>query len=576
MQPVRQRRWTLRAQSPAPYLVLQLAESLQVSELLATILCQRGYSTSADAQLFLHSVLTTLPDPELLPDMDKACQRLQEALNSGEKISVHGDYDVDGVSGCTLLVEALRAFGGLVDYHIPLRLIEGYGLSADAIRRAAQQGCRLIISVDCGVSAHAEARLAQQLGIDLIITDHHQPGDTLPPVLALVNPQLAASRYPYACLAGVGVAFMVLVALRKRLRDSGYFESRSEPDLRHSLDLVALGTIADIAPLTGVNRTLVKTGLRLLEKGDRPGVAALKKVAGVSAVNSGTVGFQLAPRLNAAGRLEDAALGVKLLLGDENINPQAVAHQLDQFNQERQSLEQQVLADAITRVEDGPQERRSIVLAGTDWHSGVIGIVASRLVERYHRPTFLIAVENGVGKGSGRSIKGFDLYQALKDCGDLLDGYGGHTMAAGLTISESQLENFSQRFEQVAGARLTDELCTPAIEHDGECRLDLWSVAAVQELQALEPFGVGNPQPLFLSRRCTVKNCSLVAEKHLKFHVEQQGILMSAIAFGCSERFADCSGEVDILYRPQLNVWRGHTKVQIQVVDFCRAGGGQG
>lgn len=573
MQPVRQRRWTLRAHSPPPQLVLQLVESLQISELLATILCQRGYSTSADAQLFLHSVLTTLPDPELLPDMEMACQRLQKALQAGEKISVHGDYDVDGISGCTLLVETLRAFGGLVDYHIPLRLIEGYGLSADAIRQAAEQGCRLIMSVDCGVSAHAEARLAQQLGIDLIITDHHQPGTTLPPALALVNPQLAASRYPYAALAGVGVAFMVLVALRKRLRDSGYFQSRSEPDLRHSLDLVALGTIADIAPLTGVNRTLVKTGLRLLEKGNRSGVAALKMVAGVSAVNSGTVGFQLAPRLNAAGRLEDAALGVKLLLGDKDINLQAVAQQLDQFNQERQALEKKVLADAMTRVEADPQQRRSIVLASSDWHSGVIGIVASRLVERYHRPTFLIALDKGVGKGSGRSIKGFDLYQALKECGDLLDGYGGHTMAAGLTITESQLENFSRRFEQVAAARLTDELCTPSIEHDGECRLDLWSVAAVQELQALEPFGVGNPQPLFLSRRCTIKNCSLVAEKHLKFDVEQQGTLMSAIAFGCSERFVDCSGEVDILYRPQLNVWRGHTKVQMQVVDFCRAGG---
>ena len=573
MQPVRQRRWTLRAHPPAPQLVLQLAESLQISELLATILCQRGYSTSADAQLFLHSVLTTLPDPELLPDMDKACQRLQEALQSGEKISVHGDYDVDGISGCALLVEALRAFGGHVDYHIPLRLIEGYGLSAAAIRQAAAQGCELIISVDCGISAHAEARLAQELGIDLIITDHHQPGDTLPPAIALVNPQLSTNRYPYVHLAGVGVAFMLLVALRKRLRDSGYFQGRSEPDLRHSLDLVALGTIADIAPLTGVNRTLVTTGLRLLEKGNRSGVAALKMVAGVSSVNSGTVGFQLAPRLNAAGRLEDAALGVKLLLGDEDINLQAVAQQLDQYNQERQTLEKKVLADAIARVEADPQQRRSLVLASSDWHSGVIGIVASRLVERYHRPTFLIALDKGVGKGSGRSIKGFDLYQALKDCADLLEGYGGHTMAAGLTVAEHKLADFSQRFEQVASARLTDELCTPSIEHDGECRLDLWSVAAVQELKALEPFGVGNPQPLFLSCRCTVKNCSLVAEKHLKFDVEQQGNILSAIAFGCSERFADCSGEVDILYRPQLNVWRGNTKVQIQVVDFCRAGG---
>jgi single-stranded-DNA-specific exonuclease len=365
---------------------------------------------------------------------------------------------------------------------------------------------------------------------------------------------------------------MLLVALRKRLRDTGYFQHAKEPDLRHALDLVALGTIADIAPLTGVNRTLVKTGLRLLDKEIRPGVAALKKVAGVSSVTSGSVGFQLAPRLNAAGRLEDAALGVKLLLGEAEIDVQAVAQQLDLFNQQRQALEKKVLADAISRVESAPQEHRSIVLASADWHSGVIGIVASRLVERYHRPTFLIALDNGVGKGSGRSIKGFDLYQALKECGALLEGYGGHTMAAGLTIAEAQLEAFSQRFEEVAGARLTDELCTPAIEHDGECLLGFWSIAAVEELSVLEPCGVGNPQPLFLSRHCTVKSCSLVAEKHLKFDLEQQGAVLSAIAFGCGERLSECSGDVDVLYRPQINHWRGTSKVQIQVVDFCQVG----
>lgn len=573
MLPVRQRRWTLRAHTPAPHLVLQLAESLQVSQLLAAILCRRGYTTSAAARLFLQSALALLPDPDLLPDMKKACQRLQVALESGEKISVHGDYDVDGISGCALLVEALRAFGGQVDYHIPLRLTEGYGLSADAIRQAVAQGCQLVVSVDCGISAHAEARLAQELGVDLIITDHHQPGNTLPPAVALVNPQLPTNRYPYTQLAGVGVAFMLLVALRKRLREDGYFNHREEPDLRHLLDLVALGTIADIAPLSGVNRILVKAGLQLLEKGERGGVAALKKVSGVTAVTSGSVGFQLAPRLNAAGRLENAALGVKLLLGEAGIDVGEVAQQLDHFNQERQAIEKKVLADAIAQVEADPQERRSIVLASADWHAGVIGIVASRLVERYHRPTFLISLDKGVGKGSGRSIKGFDLYLALKDCGDLLDGYGGHTMAAGLTVAEHRLVDFSRRFEQIASERLTDELCMPAIEHDGECFLDLWSVAAVQELQALEPFGIGNPQPLFLSCRCTVKNCFLVGEKHLKFDVEQQGSRLSAIAFGCSERFDDCAGEVDILYRPQLNVWRGDTKVQIQVVDFCRAGG---
>ena len=568
MQPIRQRRWQLRADASALPSAHKLADSLNISPFLARILCQRGYDTFAKASVFLESRLSSLPDPDLLPDMDKACRRLQKALLSGEKITVHGDYDVDGISGCALLVEVLRTFGGNVSYHIPLRLKDGYGLSADAIRQSAQDGCRLIVTVDCGISARAEAQLAQDLGVDLIVTDHHQPGHELPVAVALVNPHLDSNRFPYPDLAGVGVAFFMLIALRKRLRQSDYFSHGNEPDLRHSLDLVALGTIADIAPLTGVNRILVTAGLNLLEKRPRPGIAALKSVAGVTSVNSGVVGFRLAPRLNAAGRLEDAALGVQLLLGEKGAALEPVAQQLDHFNQERQALEKKVLDEAIELIEQDKSQCSSIVLASPAWHSGVIGIVASRLVERYHRPTFLIALENGIGKGSGRSIKGYDLYRALQECGDLLDGYGGHTMAAGLTVKEESLAAFAQRFEAVAQARLTDDMYQPTSEYDHECSLDLWSVKLVQELAALEPFGVGNPHPVFVSRGCRVNNCSLVAEKHLKFFVAQKDVTLPAIAFGSAERFAECFGLLDILYRPQINHWRGNTQVQMQIVDF--------
>lgn len=570
MQPIRHRRWQLRAGRPAQASVQKLADSLSVSRFLAQILCQRGYDTVADASIFLEPRLSSLPDPDLLPDMGKACQRLQQALLGGEKITVHGDYDVDGISGCALLVEVLRSFGANVHYHIPLRLKDGYGLSADAIRQAAQDGCRLIISVDCGISAHDEARLAHDLGMDLIVTDHHQPGAELPVATALVNPHLVGNRFPYPELAGVGVAFFLLIALRKRLRETGYFAPGNEPDLRQSLDLVALGTIADISPLTGVNRTLVTAGLNLLEKKPRPGISALKHVAGVSSINAGVVGFRLAPRLNAAGRLEDAALGVELLLGEQGLALESVAQQLDRFNQERQALERKVLDEAIERIERSEDPCSSIVLASSAWHPGVIGIVASRLVERYHRPTFLIALDNGIGKGSGRSIRGFDLYRALQECDDLLDGYGGHTMAAGLTVKEVTLHAFAQRFEAVARDCLTDAMCLPIIEYDHECPLDLWSVDLVQELTALGPFGAGNPQPQFVSRGCQVRNCALVAQRHLKFSLVQQGIILPAIAFGCAERLNECSGMLDILYRPQINHWRGNTQVQLQIVDFCR------
>ncbi|MFO7766352.1 MAG: single-stranded-DNA-specific exonuclease RecJ [Pelovirga sp.] len=572
MLPIRHRRWQLRADAPLLSSADKLADSLNISPFLARVLCQRGYDSIAGASRFLEPKLSSLPDPDLLPDMDKACRRLQTALSAGEKIIVHGDYDVDGISGCALLVEVLRSLGGDVSYHIPLRLKDGYGLSADAVHQAAQDGCRLIVSVDCGISACAEALLARELGVDLIVTDHHQPGHELPVATALVNPHLDSNQFPYPDLAGVGVAFFMLIGLRKRLRQSHYFSSGGEPDLRHCLDLVALGTIADIAPLTGVNRTLVTAGLKLLEKRPRPGIAALKRVAGVTSVNSGVVGFRLAPRLNAAGRLEDAALGVQLLLGEQADALESLAQQLDRCNLERQALEKKVLDQAIGRIEEDTNQSSSIVLASSDWHSGVIGIVASRLVERYHRPTFLIALEDGIGKGSGRSIRGYDLYQALKECDDLLNGYGGHTMAAGLTINEANLTAFRQRFEAVVRARLTADMYLPTLEYDDECSLDLWSVNQVQELTVLGPFGAGNPQPQFVSRGCQVNYCTIVAEKHLKFSVVQKDVTLSAIAFGCADRLAECSGTLDILYRPLINQWRGSTQVQIQVIDFCQAG----
>jgi len=568
MKPVTEKQWRLRADEPAAEQVSQLAQNLGVQSLTARALLLRGIASVEQGESFLHARLGALPDPDLLPDMVIACSRLEQALLRGEKIAVHGDYDVDGITGCSLLVETLQDLGAQVDYHIPLRLKDGYGLSADAIRQASDRDCQLIVSVDCGVSAHAEADLASELGVDLIITDHHQPPEELPICLALVNPHLSGSRFPWKDLAGVGVAFFLLLGLRRRLRENGYFTDRSEPDLRRGLDLVALGTIADIVPLGGVNRILVRAGLELLEQGIRPGVAALKKVAEVKQVSCGVVGFRLAPRLNAAGRLEDAALGVKLLLGTDLDETQELAEQLDGFNRERQQIEQQTFEQAIVALAELSDEMSSIVLADERWHSGVIGIVASRLVERYHRPTVLIALEGGQGKGSCRSVSGVHLFQALQECAEPLTGFGGHAMAAGLSVTEENLPAFTDAFEQVIKQAVSEDTLLPSISHDGECRLTELSMAQIIELETLTPFGAGNPQPTFFSRGCRVFSPRILGDKHLKFDVEQDRIRLGCIAFGMGELYDQLSGFVDLLYRPGINSWRGQDSGQLQIVDI--------
>ncbi len=569
MEPVNSKVWQWRADQPSPGLVAHMAQALQVQPLTAQALLLRGIDTPELGRDFLLARLSTLPDPDLLPDMAIACGRLEQALLHGEKIAVHGDYDVDGITGCGLLVETLRNMGGKIDYHIPLRMKDGYGLSADAIRQAQAAGCELIVSVDCGVSAHAEADLAAELGIDLIITDHHQPPDQLPACLALINPHLPNCRFPFKDLAGVGVAFFLLIGLRRRLRENSYFSRHPEPDLRLGLDLVALGTIADMVPLSGINRILVRAGLELLEQGVRPGVTALKRVAEVKQVSCGAVGFRLAPRLNAAGRLEDAALGVKLLLGEDRQESQELAQLLDSYNRERQQLEQQTLEQAIALLpEQAAEDAYAIVLADERWHSGVIGIVASRLVERYHRPTVLIALDGQQGKASARSIKGFHLFQGLQGCAEWLHGFGGHAMAAGLSITAENIVPFRRQFNALAKEQLDEKDLIPLAAHDGEIDLTELSMAQVEDLTRLNPFGIGNPQPSFMTRRCRVLAPRILGEKHLKFEVEQNGFRLDCIAFGMAERFEQLCGDIDLLYRPGLNEWRGRCSVQLQIADF--------
>lgn len=569
MQPITVRRWQERFEPADPALLRAFVAELQVENLTAQLLTSRCAGDLTIARSFLDSRLKNLPDPFLLSNMDMAAGRLVAAITAREKIAIHGDYDVDGISGTALLVEGLRACGAEVDFFIPLRLRDGYGLSADHLRQAVAAGARVAVSVDCGISAVAEAEYARELGLDLIITDHHQPPTTLPAAYAIINPHLPDSSYPDLDLAGVGVAFMLLVALRNRLRMIGAFSTHPEPDLRTSLDLVALGTIADVVPLRGVNRILTRIGLDIINQGRRPGLQALCTVAGLRQATCGNVAFSLAPRLNAAGRLEDATLGVELLLTRDRRRGEELAQQLDAFNRERQGVEQQVLSEAIRCVEAGAEDKYSIVLAGDGWHPGVIGIVASRLVERYHRPTVLIALDGERGKGSARSIRNLHLYEILQKCSADLEGYGGHAFAAGLSIASDRMKSFAAAFESAAADVLTSEDLLPTLLYDCEVLIEDLTLTALDDLQQLSPFGAGNPEPLLLLRHARAQQVSPCGAGHLKFSIRQGGSSLPCIAFSVPSVWLEyLPTEIDLLVSLQKNEWQGRVSLQLRVKDI--------
>jgi len=502
--------------------------------------------------------------------MEKAVERLIVAIINGERICIYGDYDVDGVTSVTLLTSFLRTLGADCIYHIPNRLEEGYGLSAAGITAASDGGARLIVTADCGITACTEAALCSSLDIDLIITDHHTPAGEIPSALAVINPLRPGCLFPFKSLAGVGVVFNLVIALRSRLREEGFFATRAEPNLREYLDLVALGTIADIVPLVDENRILVSHGLRELTAASRTGVRALKTVSGISAdVDCGAVGFRLAPRLNAAGRLEDASSGVELLLTDDVTLATALAKELNASNEERQCLEQTIMVDALDMVKRDPAMacRKSIVLASESWHSGVIGIVASRLVDLFHRPTILISVEGENGKGSGRSIPGFHLHDALTACSEHLVRFGGHKYAAGLTVGLVALQDFIERFDEIAEEVLSEEDLLPELRIDAELSPEQVSLQTADEVASLEPFGMGNPRPVFLLRSARVVQKTILKEKHVRLRLMAGGLSFEAIGFNVADGIPD-SDTLDLAFCLDINVWNGKRSARLRIKDM--------
>jgi len=572
VEPVRERRWTLA--QPDGGCIAELARSCTIPPLLAGLLLNRGIRDAEEARRFLNPNLSDLHDPYLLEDMESAVQRLLTALAERQKICIYGDYDADGLTSVAVLSGFLLQLGADCFYHIPHRIEEGYGLSAEGIRAAAGRGARVIVTADCGISAFEEAELCAELGIDLIITDHHTPSSEIPRALAVINPLRNVDRFPCKALAGVGVVFNLVVALRMRLRENGLFLAIPEPNLRECLDLVALGTVADIVPLVDENRILVSYGLRELTSGSRVGIRELKKVSGIPGeVDCAAVGFRLAPRLNAAGRLDDAALGAELLLTADGRKAASLAGMLDASNEERQSLEREMLDDAVRMVEDDPlmAERRSIVLASDAWHPGVIGIVASRMVERYHRPTILISLQGGNGKGSGRSIPGLHLHEALKECSAHLLRFGGHKYAAGLSIDESLLGEFSDRFEDIASGLLSPLDLVPEIRIDAELGANDANLETVALLESLGPFGVGNPRPVFSMRRLQVLQTTFMKERHVRMRLGAGGSVFEAIGFGLAGR-VPAADHVDIAFSLDCNQWNGRRSLRLMLKDMRESG----
>jgi single-stranded-DNA-specific exonuclease len=545
--------WTLR---PCPRREVEaLAGELGISEVTASVLVRRGYGDPKEARAFL-AAETPSHDPFLLGDMRAACDTLLRALADGTRICVHGDYDVDGICGTALAVTALRSLGAGVGWHLPSRFTEGYGLSREALAGIAAEGYGVVLTVDCGITAVDEVAEAKALGLEVVISDHHRPGDALPdcPVVAT-----RPSAYPFPELCGTGVAYKLAQAL-------GCAEDSM-------LDLVALATVADVVPLVDENRGFVASGLRQLATTRRPGLAALMRSARVdpATLDAGAVAFRLAPRINAAGRLGHPGVALELLLTDDERTAGDLAGQLEALNRDRQVVEDAILRDALRRISEWPdskRNRRAYVLWGEEWHEGVIGIVASRLVERFHRPVILIAGGRDAWKGSGRSIPAFDLHAALGACAGELEGYGGHRAAAGLSILPDRVEAFADAFAEHALAVLGEDDLRPVVEADAVVWGDELTLDLCDELERLAPFGLGNPGPILLAPASELAELGVVGEgRHLKLAVIANRVRSGAIAFGQGAQLDRLrSGDRwDVAFRLQANRWNGTVSPQLVV-----------
>ena len=561
--------------------VRDLSARLRIAPLLAQVIVARGCRTPEAAEAYLAKKLMDLHDPEKLPGVSLAADRIVAAVQAKRRITVYGDYDVDGVTATSLLWHCLQLTGATVDYYIPSRLEEGYGLNCDALRQLhAEDPSRLVVTVDCGITSVNEAALARELGLELIITDHHQFADTLPADTVLVHPRLPG-EYPFGELCGVGVAFKLAWAICARLGDGKKASPKMREFLLSAIGLTAIGTIADVVPLVDENRVLVHFGLASLIERATPGLKALLKVAGLSdraALQSEDIGFGLAPRINAAGRLGQARLAVELLTTSDTERAAALAAYLDELNKNRQTVERRMLKQAKELVAERPEwhEQRALVLAHEDWHPGVIGIVASRVAEHFQRPAIMISMHgiNGLAQGSGRSFAGFNLHEGLTACRHLLVGYGGHHAAAGLKIQPGGIDDFRVAFSQFVAEHHLVKPGEGELKVDAETRLADLTVRSITDLERLGPFGAHNPRPVFVASNVTFASPPKKmgeGERHLSIQVRQFGEMMRGVAFGkgdWADEMIQVTGPISICFQPTINRFQGRERVEFQLLDW--------
>ena len=568
-----ERRWDLR--EPDAALVGRLSSELGISNVLAGLLVNRGIDDPKEASEWLKPKLSQLVDPYQFHGMEAAVQLLLKHLDAGHRVTVYGDYDVDGMTASSIVARFLRSVGYAVHVFLPNRFRDGYGVNADRVGDLIDEGTRLFVTVDCGIRAVAQIAMAKERGADFIILDHHQLGSQLPNADAIVNPHQPDCSFPFDGLCAAGLAFHLAMAMRMELRRRGFFLDRPEPDLRELLDIVAIGTVADVVPLRSINRVLVSQGLQRLRQSLHPGVRSLRALAGGTRVDAGTIGYQIGPRLNACGRLSHPFKGYELLATNDPALAQGIADEIDAENQRRKDVEKACLDQALEQaVKEQGEKAPAYVLWSQDWHPGVAGIVAARIVQRFHRPCAVIAVNGDVGKGSIRSISGFDAVKGLDMAADTLIQYGGHPHAAGITVNRDSLPAFRDAFAAAAEELTPADKLTPVTRVDAELRLSDITPTLLDEIDVLGPFGRGNPAPMFMTRHVLVEQSRPVGkdQTHLKLTVSDGTQRFDAIAFGLADKRPAPGEHIDVVYRPEPNGWQGRITLQLRVTDFRPAG----
>lgn len=548
--------------------VEKLKSKYGISELLATILVNKNITTQKEIEEFLNPTRNDFFDPFLINDMNIAVERIRKAIETQEKVIIYGDYDVDGITSITVLKSFLKDVGLDVDYYIPNRLEEGYGLNKNAIDEIAKNKYTLMITVDCGISAIEEVNYANSLGIEVIVTDHHEPGEELPKALAVIDNKRKDSKYPFRELAGVGVAFKVSQALAQSMN------VKEEEYLKY-LDIVCVGTISDIVPLISENRVITKLGIKLLKQTRNTGLKAIINSSGYSQINSTTISFGVAPRINACGRMGKAEQALKLLLSKDIYEVNKLTQELNNYNRERQEIEKEIFESVLNKIEQNNLDKnRTIVVGGEGWHHGVIGIVSSKITEKYFKPSILLSFEeDGTGKGSGRSIPGFDLHEALMKCENCLEKFGGHSMAVGLTLKKDKFEQFYEEFEKVAKENKTENI-VPIINVDAKIELNEIDKTVVEDLKQLEPFGEANKMPVFALKNIRIDSIRALSEgKHLKLTLRDNNQIINAIGFNIGELANEykIGDKVDLAGVLEINTFNGIDNLQINIKDIMKS-----